>query len=97
MLGLLSPNKTEKNMKLAFKPFSRKSNRSRRRRHFRWVFGDNFRQEVVSDVISGVTLQLVGMDVPVIVGDSRSNLSRDSRAADYVTNEHEPFYGITVL
>ena len=39
--------------KSSLKPFSRNSTKSRRRRHFRQFFRDNFRPEVDSDVISG--------------------------------------------
>ena len=42
-------------------------------------FHYNFQQEVVSDVISGLDLEQVGMDVSVKFGDSRSNGSRDIR------------------
>ena len=45
---------------------------------------DNFRLEVVSCVISGVALS---MDVPVNLGDSRSNCSRDVRAAHFVMDD----------
>ena len=39
------------------------------------------------DVISGATLDSVGMDVPAEFGDARSNGSRDIRAADFVLIE----------
>ena len=51
---------------------------------FSRVFGDSFRPEVVSDVISGMAAEQFGVDVPVKFGDSRSNRSRDARAAHVV-------------
>ena len=35
---------------------------------------DNFRQEVPSDIMSGVDVEQVGMNIHVIFGDSRSNV-----------------------
>ena len=46
------------------------------------------RPEVDNDVISGMTVDNVGMDVHVKFGDSRSNGFRDIRGADFVSNEH---------
>ena len=45
---------------------------------------DNFRPEVASDVISGVDVELAGMNVPVKFGDSMSNRSRDIRVLHFV-------------
>ena len=50
-------------------------------------FHYNFRPEVGNDVISGVTVYYVGVDVRVKFGDSRSNVYRDIRWADFVSNE----------
>ena len=47
----------------------------------------NFRPEVDSDVLSGVTVDCVGMDVRVKFGDSTSNGFRDMRRAVFVSNE----------
>ena len=44
---------------------------------FLMVFGNNFRPEVVGDVMSGVAVEYVGMDVHVKLGDSRPNRSRN--------------------
>ena len=41
------------------------------------LLSDNFRPEVVNDVISGVDVEEVGMNVRVKFGDSRSNSSGD--------------------
>ena len=51
------------------------------------VFHYNFRPEVDNDVISGVAVDYVSMDVRVKFGDSRSNGSRDIQEADFVSNE----------
>ena len=48
---------------------------------------DNFRPEIVSDVISGVVVELVGADVRVKFGDSRTKRSRDIRAVQFVMDE----------
>ena len=48
---------------------------------------DNFRPEVVSDVISGVAVDQVGLDVRVKFGDSRSYGCQDIQGADFVSNE----------
>ena len=48
---------------------------------------NNFRLEVDSDVISGVAVDNVGVDVPVKFGDSRSNAFRDIPVADFVSNK----------
>ena len=66
------------------KPFSRNSAESRRLRHFRPIFHDNLWLEVVTDVISDVDVEYVGMDVPVKFGDSRSIRSQDIRATHFV-------------
>ena len=47
----------------------------------------NFRHEVDNDVISGVAIDNVGVDVCAKFGDSRSNGFRDIRRADFVSNE----------
>ena len=47
----------------------------------------NFRREVDNDVISGVAVDNVGVDVPIEFGDSRSNRIRDIRGAVFVSNE----------
>ena len=47
----------------------RNSTRSRQRRYFPY----NFRPEVDNDVISGAAVDNVRMDVPVKLGDSKSN------------------------
>ena len=67
--------------------FSRNSARSRRKQYFPQFFPYNFRLEVDNDVISGLVVEHVGMDVHEKVGDSRSNGSRDIRGADFVSNE----------
>ena len=54
---------------------------------FSTVFPHNFRLEVDNDVISGVAVDSVGMDVPIKFGDSRSNGFRDIRGTDFVSNE----------
>ena len=56
-------------------------------RYFRQVFRYNFRPAADNDVISGAAVDNVGMDVPVKVGDSRSNDFRDIQGADFVSNE----------
>ena len=43
--------------------------------------------EVDNDVISSVAVDNAGMDVPIKLGDSRSNGFRDIRGADFVWNE----------
>ena len=45
---------------------------------FRRFFQDNFRPEVVSDVLSGGDVGQIGMDIAVKFGDSRPNRSRDT-------------------
>ena len=50
-------------------------------------FPYNFRPEADSDVISGMAVDNVGMDVPIKFGDSSSNGFRDIRGADFVSNE----------
>ena len=51
------------------------------------VFPYTFRLEVGNDVISGMAVANVGMDVPIKFSDSRSNSFRDIRRADFVSNE----------
>ena len=60
---------------------------STRSRHFRQLFRDNVRSEVDSDLISGVVIGQVGMDVHVAFGDSRPSFSRDIRLPHFVTDE----------
>ena len=48
---------------------------------------DNFRPEVASDVISGMNVEQVGMNVHVKFGDFRSNRFRDIRLPHFVTND----------
>ena len=50
---------------------------------------DNFRLEVSSDVISGMDVEQVGMNVRVKSGDSRSNRARDIRLPHFVTNDDD--------
>ena len=50
---------------------------------------DNFRLEVVSDVISNVGVEYVGIDVRAKFGVSRSNSYRDIRAAHFVMDDDE--------
>ena len=45
------------------------------------------RLEVDSDVISGIAVDNVSMDVPIKFGNSRSNGFTDIRGADFVSNE----------
>ena len=47
----------------------------------------NFRPEVDNNVICGVAVDYVGVDVTMKFGDSRSNGSRDIRGANFVSNE----------
>ena len=49
-------------------------------------FSLNFRPEVDNDVIFGVAVDYVSVDVLVNFGDSRSNGFRDIRWANYVSN-----------
>ena len=49
--------------------------------------GDNVRPEVDSDVISGVDVKQVGLNVHAKFGDFRSNRSRDIRLPHFVTND----------
>ena len=67
---------------------------SLQRGHFKQYFRDNFQPEVVSDVISGVGVESVGMDVRVKFGDSRSHGFRDIRGAVFVSNEHAEAYHV---
>ena len=48
-----------------------------------WIFPYSFRPEVGNDVISGIVVESVGLDVPVKFGDSVSNGFRDIRGADF--------------
>ena len=50
-------------------------------------FPYNFRPEVHNDVISGMAVNNVGVDVPIKFGGSRSNGFRNIRGADFVSNE----------
>ena len=50
-------------------------------------FRCNFRPEVDNYVISGTAVDNAGLDVPVELGNSRSNGSRDIREADFVSDE----------
>ena len=61
------------------------------------VFAIYRRPEIGNDVISGMAVGNVGMDVPIKFGDSRSNRFRDIRGADFVisdfrTNERKLAY-----
>ena len=47
-------------------------------------FRDNFRPEVDSDVISGVAIKQLGVNIRVEFGDSKPNRSRDIRVAGFV-------------
>ena len=58
-------------------------------RHFRQVFRNNFRPEVANDVVSGEAVELVGVDVRVKFGDSRSNRYRYIRAAHFVIDDEQ--------
>ena len=48
---------------------------------------DNCQSEVASDVISGIAVQYVGVDVCVKFGESRLNHSQDIRLPQFVKNE----------
>ena len=48
-----------------------------------------FCPEVDNDVISGMAVNYVGMDVYVKLGDCRSNGSQDIQEADFVSEEHD--------
>ena len=54
---------------------------------FSTVFHGNFRPEVVSDIISNVGVEHVGLDVTVKFGDSRLDGSRDLRLPNFVTGD----------
>ena len=56
------------------------------------VFAICCRPEIDNDVISGVAVDNVGVDVHIKFGDSRSNRFRDVRGADFVTNERNLGY-----
>ena len=66
-----------------------KRHQSRRGRNFLVFFRDSFRLEVAGDVISGVAVRYVGMDIRVKFGESGSNPSRDIRAAQFVMDNDE--------
>ena len=51
------------------------------------VFPYNFRTEVDNDVISGIAVDNVGVDVTIKFADSSSNGFRAIRGADFVSNE----------
>ena len=53
---------------------------------FDGVFCDNFRPEVVRDVIPGVDVVHIAVDIHIF-GDSRSNCSRDIRLPYFVTDD----------
>ena len=55
--------------------------------YFRRFFLYNFRPEVDNDIISGTTVDNIGVDVPKEFGDSRLNGFQDIRGADFVLNE----------
>ena len=72
----------------SLKPFWKNWTRRRLRPGiFDSFFRNNFLPEVVSDIISGLAIEYVGLDVPVKFGDSRSNHSRYIRAAHFVIDE----------
>ena len=48
----------------------------------------NFPPEHDNDIISGVAIQYVGVDVYIKFGDYRSNGFRNIRAATFVSHEH---------
>ena len=52
-----------------------------------FLFHDNSRLEVVSDVMSSVDVEQVSVDVPVKFGDFRSNRSRYIRLPHFVTDD----------
>ena len=54
---------------------------------FSTVFRYNFRPKLVTDVISGVAIENVIVDVPVKFGDYRSNGFQDIGGANFVSNE----------
>ena len=54
---------------------------------FGGCFRYNFRREVDNDVISGVVVDYVRIDISVKFGNSRSNGFRDIRGADFVSSE----------
>ena len=60
-------------------------------RHFRPRFFnfDNCQPEVVSDVISSVIVETMGVMVRVKCGDSRSNCCRDIRLPHFITNDDD--------
>ena len=43
--------------------------------------------EIDNDVISGLAVDHVGVDIPIKFGDSRSNGFRHIRGADFVSNK----------
>ena len=52
-------------------------------------FRDNFRLEVVSDVISYMAIEYISMDVRLKFGDSRSNCSGDIRISHFVMGDDD--------
>ena len=50
------------------------------------------RPEIDNDVISGQTVDIIGVDVPIKFGDSRSNHSRDIRLPN--DNDDDPNAGV---
>ena len=54
---------------------------------FSTAFRDNFRAELVRDVIFNATVEKVGMDFRLKFGDSRSNHSSDIRVAHIVMDD----------
>ena len=54
---------------------------------FASFFRENFRPEVVIEVISGFALERIGMDGLVKFCDSRSNHCRDIRTAHFVMDD----------
>ena len=54
---------------------------------FSTVFRYNFRLEVDNDVISGMAVDNVGMNVRIKFGEARLNDFRGIRGADFVSNE----------
>ena len=51
------------------------------------VYAIYCRPEVDGDVISGVAIENIGVDIPIKFGDSRSNRFGDIRGANFVSNE----------
>ena len=49
---------------------------------------DSFRSEVDSNVVSGMVIEMTGVEAGVKFGDSRSNLSRDIRLPHFAMNDY---------